>query len=53
VNLRTDPDETTGRALYRAMAERDARISIGLARKARLVSKEPEPPAKLGMEPLV
>lgn len=33
---RTDPDETVGRAMYRARAEAEARMSIGMARKVKL-----------------
>jgi len=37
-NPRTDPDETAGRALYRARADAEARASIGLSRKVKLAS---------------
>jgi hypothetical protein len=33
-----DPDETRGRAIYRARAEAEARMSIGLARRVRLAT---------------
>lgn len=31
-----DPDETRGRALYRALAEAEARMSLGLTRRVKL-----------------
>lgn len=37
-----DPDETEGRALYRALAEAEARKSMGITRRVRL--KEPGEP---------
>jgi hypothetical protein len=33
---RNDPDETHGRLLYRQLADREARQSIGLSRRATL-----------------
>lgn len=38
---RTDPDETSGRLLYRQLADSEGRRSIGLARKVTLVSPHP------------
>lgn len=37
VSRRSDPDETAGRALYRALANREAALSlVGVRRKVRL-----------------
>lgn len=41
---RTDPDDTEGRALYRATANRDARMSVGLARKVKMGKVPPPTP---------
>lgn len=38
VNRARDPDETAGRALYRATADAEARASMVPSRKARLTS---------------
>jgi hypothetical protein len=37
---RLDPDETEGRALYRAHAEGEARLSLVRSRKVRLRSQQ-------------
>lgn len=49
VARRNDPDETQGRALYRAFAETEARRSLAQGRKVRLMS-EGTSPAPAGEE---
>lgn len=41
---RADPDETAGRALYRAIAEAEARRSMASSRRVRLCSEPADGP---------